>query len=316
METTGRLPAGRPAHIVIIGPGALGTFFAARLAQAGHSVSVIARGSRLAAIRRDGLQLESNGLITAVPVRAVDDPALISTPDLAIIATKTTGLAGAIAALVPHATPALGVLTVQNGVEAPAMVAAALPRVQVLAGRVHGFFEMADDLVRHVGVPPSLAFGQINPAPAPAPAADLLATCLTGAGIAFTRPADIAAALWEKLMLVSSIGGVGAALGLPIGAIRDDPAHAAMLRAAIAEVAAVAAAHGAALPPDCVATTLAFVGTFPAEATSSLHRDLVARRPSEFDHLTGAIPRLAARHGVPVPVHTAIIARLAGQGLV
>lgn len=292
----------------------MGTFFAARLTQAGHRISLIARGARLAGIRRDGLRLESGGQSTAVPMWAVDDPALIPTPDLAIIATKTTGLADAIAALAGHASPALGVLTIQNGVEAPAMVAAALPDVQVLAGRVHGFFEMADDLVRHVGVPPSLAFGPINAAPSPA--ADLLASCLTDAGIAFTRPHDIAATLWEKLMLVSSIGGVGAALGLPIGAIRDDPAHAAMLRAAITEVAAVAAAHGVALPPGCVATTLAFVATFPAEATSSLHRDLVARRSSEVSHLTGAIPRLAASHGVPVPVHNAIISLLQDQGLI
>ena len=81
-------------------------------------------------------------------------------------------------------------------------------------------------------------------------------------------------------------------------------------------MAAVAAAYGVALPLDCVATTLAFVETFPAEAMSSLQRDLMARRESEFDHLTGAIPRLAARYGVPVPTHDAIIARLRDQDMI
>ena len=82
------------------------------------------------------------------------------------------------------------------------------------------------------------------------------------------------------------------------------------------EVVAVARARGVALADDCIARTLAFVGTFPAEATTSLQRDLAARRPSEFAHLTGAVPRLGEAAGVPVPVHAQIIARLTAQGMI
>lgn len=303
-----------PVRIMIVGAGAMGTFFGARLAQAGHHVSVIARGERLSEIRRDGLRLESGGETSAVPVHAVDDPALVTHPDLAIIATKTTGLEAAIATLAQHASAALGVLTVQNGVEAPGLVAAGLPGAQVLAGRVHGFFEMSDGLVRHVGVPPSLAFEPISPSPTPA--ADLLATCLSDAAIGFTRPADIAVALWEKLMLVSSIGGLGAAVGLPIGAIRDSSEHRAVLRGLVDEVHTLGVVRGIPIPEDYTAKTMIFIDSFPAAAMSSLQRDLMARRLSEFDHLTGAIPRLAAPFGLPVPNHDAVIARLRAQGMV
>lgn len=303
-------------RIAIIGAGALGTFFAARFAGAGHDVSVVARGARLEAIRRDGLRLLMSGETVTLPVRAVSDPGDLPPTDLAVIATKMTGLGDAIALLACWNTPAPGVLTVQNGVEAPDLIAAGLPGAQVLAGRVHGFFEMTDDVVRHVGVPPSLAFGSWGDTISPSPAADLLAAGLTDAGIAFERPADMAAVLWEKLVLASSVGGVGAALGLPIGPIRADPAHAAMLAGAMHEVAAVAAARGVLLPADCVARTLAFVGRFPAEATSSLQRDLMARQSSEFAALTGAVPRLAAPVGVPVPVHDEVIARLRAQGMI
>ncbi len=165
----------------------------------------------------------------------------------------------------------------------------------------------------HYRVPPSLAFGSWGDTISPSPAADLLAAGLTDAGIAFERPADMAAVLWGKLVLAS---GVGAALGLPIGPIRADPAHAAMLAGAMHKVAAVAAARGVLLPADCVARTLAFVGRFPAEATSSLQRDLMARQSSEFAALTGAVPRLAAPVGVPVPVHDEVIARLSAQGMI
>lgn len=298
-------------RIAVIGAGALGTFFAARLAGAGHDVGMVARGARLDSIRRDGLQLAGSN---PVHVPADADLAALPSPDLVLIATKTPALAAAIALQVHCNATANAVLTVQNGVEAPDQVAAALPQAAVLAGRVHGFFELEQDVVRHVGVPPSLAFAPWTATAAPA--AQLLAQALIDAGIAFEQPADIAAALWEKLLLVSTIGGLGAALGLPIGAIRDNPAHAATLTAAMHEVAALAAARGVTLPADCVARTLAFVGTFPAEATASLHRDLAARQPSEFDALTGAIPRLAAAVGMPVPIHNAIIARLSAQGLI
>ncbi len=301
-------------RVTVIGAGALGTYFAARLAACGTEVSVVARGARLAAIRTDGLRLTTAEVTTVLPVPATADPRELPVPDLAVIAVKTQALAEAIVLLAPLASPRLAVLTLQNGVEAPDLVAEALRGVQVLAGRVHGFFERKGDTVRHLGVAPALAFGALTPWAEPAAAR--LAETLAAAGIAFTRPADMAAALWEKLVLASSLGGLGAALEMPVGAIRDNPAHAATLTAAMEEVAAVARARGVALPADCVARTLAFVGGFPAEATTSLHRDLAARRPSEFDHLTGAVPRLAAAVRVPVPVHTRIIAQLAAHGMI
>ncbi len=89
-------------------------------------------------------------------------------------------------------------------------MAVKLPSVQMLAGRVHGFFELHGDVVRHLGVEPSLAFGTLDGLPSPA--AELLATCLQSARIGFTRPEDMRRSLWEKFLLASSIGGVGAAL--------------------------------------------------------------------------------------------------------
>ena len=301
-------------RIAVIGAGALGTFFAARFAAAGSEVSLVARGARLAAIRADGLRYAAAGETIALPVPAAADPRDLPVPDLAILAVKTFALDEAIALLKPLASPRLAVLTVQNGVEAPELVASALAGVQVLAGRVHGFFERKGDTVRHVGVPPALAFGALTPWAEPAAAR--LAETLAAAGIAFTRPADIFAALWKKLVLASSLGGLGAALDLPVGAIRGHPAHTATLTTAMEEVAAVARARGVALPPDCTAQTLAFVGAFPPEATTSLQRDLAARGPSEFDHLPGAVPRLAAAVGVPAPVHERRIAQLAARGLI
>ena len=87
------------------------------------------------------------------------------------------------------------------------------------------------------------------------------------------------------------------------------------VREAMAEVERIAAALGIELPPDCIYEKLDFIGRFPPDVTSSLQRDLESGRPSEFAHLTGAIPRFARQAGLPCPAADDVIARLRARGL-
>lgn len=298
----------------MIGAGALGSFFAARFARAGAEVALIARGARLAHIRQHGISIEQDGRQERLMVDARSDCAGLACPDLVLLCTKAQDLPAALDLLAPFKAERFGVLTVQNGVEAPDQVARALPAASVLAARVHGFFEMHDGIVRHVGVEPSVAFGVLSGPPPEA--ASLLATCFEKAGIAYSQPADMQKVLWEKFLLASTIGGVGAALGITAGQIKDEPRHWAMLGEAMREVAAVAHAKGVQLDDDIVERTLAFVAGFPKDATSSLQRDLFERRPSEFDYLTGAAVRYADALGMDVPVLREIVGAIRAQGLV
>lgn len=205
-------------------------------------------------------------------------------------------------------------LALQNGVEAASDFNRLLPSAGILAGRVHGFFELVDERVRHVGVEPSIAFG-------PVPSiiggkAELMASCFDDAQISCTVHNDILPQLWEKLVLTSPLGGLGAMLALSIGSVRLEPAHSRLLETAMTEVALVADAYGVALPDDTVQKQMAFVSTFPDEAQSSLQRDLLAGRSSEYDYLTGAVVRLARQASVAVPVHDQIEASLKQQALI
>ncbi|MCB2060208.1 MAG: 2-dehydropantoate 2-reductase, partial [Novosphingobium sp.] len=301
-------------RITVIGAGALGSFFAARLHRAGIATALVARGKRLDRLRKNGVQLEMDGIRCAENLPCAEHAIDLPAPHLAILAVKTGDLDEAAAQLLPFHSSSLGILTVQNGVMAPEEIARLLPGAQVLAGRVHGFFEHADNIVRHAGVPPSIAFGPLDGTTSTT--ADLLADCLTAAGIAYTRPSSIQVELWEKFVLASAIGGVGAALGMPVGRLRERSAHWEMLSEAMKEIASLASKKGIALPPDCVEKTLDFVAGFPAEATTSLQRDLTAGRPSEFDQLTGAVVRIADELGQAVPVHRRVIEMLAERGLI
>lgn len=296
--------------MLVIGAGAIGGYLAALLARAGHSVHVVARGQRLAQIEAEGLRVTmgDGAVLNTRPVAAQAPPAGLSRP-LIVLGMKTPDLPAAldlVAACRPHAPI---VLTVQNGVEAPAQVAAALPGATVLASRVHGFFEMGDDgAIRHRGVPPSLVLGLTRGDDHAAPAR--IAAMLRAAGTHAEASDNILEELWAKFLLAAPLGAVGAALEADVGGLRADPAAMALLHQAMDEVVRLSRACGVALPRSAKADTLAFIASFPPGATTSMQRDLAAGRWGEFDALTGAVLRLARSRGIAVPVHERLAAAI------
>lgn len=306
-------------RVAVIGAGAIGSLLGAKLHEAGHEVLLVARGRRLEFLRREGVLLSENGVKRRVPVRAVESVEDESAPDHVIIATKAFQLPGALALLTHDQEAAFGLLTVQNGVEAPHLAQLALPQASVFGARMHGFFELEDDVVRHAGVPASVVMGPDAPGyrgPEHQRRGADLAAILQRSEIPAELVPDVRPALWDKFLMAATIGGLAPAVGLTVGQVASDPAARALLQLAMQEVAAIAAALGIALPDDCVAAKLDFISRFPPDVTSSLQRDLEARRPSEFAHLTGAIPRFAAHSGVPAPTADQIIEMLRARGLV
>ncbi len=146
-------------HVAIIGAGAIGTMLAVRLAPMTGDLTLVARGARLAHLRDNPLRLDSNGAVTEARVVPCAPQDLTAPVDLAILCTKTPGLPEALAMLRGKLAPGGIVLTTQNGVEAHRIAADLLTEAAVVASRVHGFFEMDGQLVRHVGVEPSLLYG-------------------------------------------------------------------------------------------------------------------------------------------------------------
>jgi 2-dehydropantoate 2-reductase len=285
-------------RIAVIGAGALGCAIAAALLEARHDVTLLARGRRLEHLRHSPLQIESDGTLREVvlPVSASLDA--IGRVDLAICCVKMPDLEDALGAIDGSLSPQGAVLTVQNGVEAHEIAAALLPGASIVAGRVHGFFEMDGDKVRHVGVAPSLLFGCTKGDRTRAEA--LVASSFADGAIRAEASPDIELALWRKFMLAAALGSVGAALGLPAGQVCDDADARGLLLEALGEVVAVAQQAGVGLTEDDVSATMDFVRAFPPDATTSFQRDIERGGPSEFDALTAAVPRIAQRHGVAI----------------
>jgi len=289
--------------VAVIGAGGVGGFFGGRLAAAGHDVRFVARGAQLEALRRDGLDVESpDGGFTVRPVRATDDTHEIGTADFVLLAVKTWQLEPALRSLKPLVGPDTGVVTLQNGVEAPDRVAEAVGREAVLPGvakiiaRVSG-----PGRIQHVGGEGSLTFGEWDNRDSDR--VRRLRAALADASVKAPVASDVWAELWAKFLFVVPFGSLGAVTDSPFGVLRSRAGTRALLTDGMREIERLAEAAGARLPEGVVAATLDFIDAQPDRGTSSLQRDLLAGLPSELEDWTGSVVRLADRYGVPAPVH-------------
>ncbi len=288
--------------IAVIGAGAVGGYFGGRLAEHGFDVCFLARGATLAALRTEGLRLKSPRGDAALRVRATGDPAAIGPVDTVLVGVK----AWQVPEVAPTLRPLLGadtcVLPLQNGVEAPAQLAAALGEQHVLGGMCRIISRLlAPGHVEHLGAEPTIALGELDNRKSAR--LERLRDTLARAGITAVIPPDIDVVLWEKFLLIAAMSGVGAVTRAPAGVLREMPETRAMLAGAMREIAAVAAARGVAMTADAVDRTLAFIDTLPAESTASMQRDLMEGRPSELDYQNGAVVRLGREAGVETPLN-------------
>jgi 2-dehydropantoate 2-reductase len=299
-------------RFAVIGVGGVGGYFGARLIEAGHEVTLIARGAHRAAIERSGLSVHSTkGDVLVKPARAVENAAGVGVVDCVILGVKAWQVSDAARSAAPLVGPDTVVLPLQNGVEAPGEVAATLGREHALGGvaKIISFVGEPGH-IHHTGADPALVIGELD-GPA-SPRLEALGQALAGSrGVSVTLSSDIQLALWEKFLFITAWAGVGAVTRAPMGVVRRLPESRRLIEGALSELENVARESGIALASDIAATVLAFIDSVPADGTASLQRDIAAGRPSELDNLTGAVVRLGARLGVATPINAFIYGALA-----
>lgn len=297
-------------RIAVFGTGGVGGYFGARLAASGEDVTFIARGSHLAAIRKDGLKVASaNGDVTVKPAKATDDIASIGPVDIVMLCTKLWDLDEAAAQCKPLVAKGGCVIPFQNGVDAMDRAAAALGKDKVVGGVAYIAAIIGEPgVIKHTGTMARIVFGEADGLRSPRVEA-FLAACKK-AGIDADIPPSIAVAQWRKFMLLASASGWTSVTRQPFGVIRADQAIRAGLRDAIAEIHALAWARGVAIPPESIDETMATVDKMPAEMKTSMSQDLERGNRLEVPWLSGAVARLGHESGVPTPVHATLAAAL------
>jgi 2-dehydropantoate 2-reductase len=298
-------------RICIVGCGAVGSLFAANLAQL-EDVEVWAFDAsreHVDAINANGLRLSGAGDVVG-RLRATTDPQELPACDFGIVATKAMHTESAIRASA-HAFANGSVATVQNGLGNEQVLAAHVERV------IRGTTFPAGKIVEpgHVqwDVKGDTTIGPFDEQPAPFADVERLAEACTRAGMPTHAVEDARGPQWRKVIFNAASNPIGALTGLTHGRVCERPDLRALVSGLVTEGKAVAAAQGIELDSDPEALIdHAAKREVAYEHKASMLQDVEARRTTEIDYLNGGIVRFGHEHGVPTPLNQAIWALVKG----
>ena len=296
----------------MLGSGAVGGYYGARLARAGHEVVFVARGAHLKAIREGGLAIRSPLGDLLVTARAEEDTGAIGPVDLVLLAVKTYDLDTALAQLPALVGPATVVLTLQNGVESPTQVAAAVGESAVVGGATYIATSLsAPGLIEQTGTVRRIVFGEVfGDLSAVSPRVANVARLLSAADIQAEPVADGRKPLWVKYIFIAPFAALTGAARLPIGPLREVPGFGELFMAAAGEVERVARAEGVDPGADAVRTAWTYTQGMAPTVRSSMLIDLQQAKRIEVEALVGSVVRRGGAHGVPTPIMSALYAVL------
>lgn len=287
-----------PEPVLIVGTGALGNLFAARLAAIGVDVTMLGTWPEgLAALRQHGVTIvQPDGKQTAYPVTSTNNPAECQGAKYALVLVKSWQTERAAAQLAECLAPDGVALTLQNGLGNRETLAAALGEDRVTlgttttgatllsSGRVRPGGEGVVSVGRHARLKP-------------------LCDLLEAAGFNLDILDDVDSLIWGKLVINAAINPVTAMLNVPNGELLTRATARELSAALASEVAAVAAAQDISLSfPDPVAAA-ENVAERTAANTSSMLQDVQRGAPTEIDAICGAVVKVGEEVGVPTPAN-------------
>ncbi len=300
-------------RFAFLGAGAVGGFYAALLSRSGNDVSVVARGAHLDAIRKDGLRVVSGavGDFTA-KIGAESDPARIGVVDTVVVAVKTYDNPTALPLIPPLVGPKTTVLTIQNGVESVAQVAAVVGEGPTIGGST--YIATAIDgpgVIKQTGSHRRVVLGEVfNVTDAVSGRVRAIEALMKAADIHAEAVADARTSIWEKFAYLAPFAAFTGGARLPLGPIWADPDSRHAFLQAVAEVHAVARASGITLPADLVQRVDKYAEAIPPMTRSSLLIDLSQGKRIEVESLLGAVVRRGRAANVPTPLMEALYAVL------
>jgi 2-dehydropantoate 2-reductase len=303
---------GHTIRFAIVGSGAVGGYYGAKLARAGQRVTFVARGAHLRAIRERGLLVWTPLGDFLVRADAVQDPSETGPVDVVIFAVKTYDTSTAIG----HLPALLGqdtiVLTLQNGVDSADEIARAVGQARVLGGATYIATALsAPGLIEQTGTHRRIVFGEVfGDRQRVTDRVARLREALAGADIEAEAVPDARVPIWEKFIYLAPFAGFTGAARLPFGPLWKDDDIRRQFETAVAEVEQVARAEGVEVTSELRSRMRAYAEALPPSTRSSLLIDLAAGRRIEVEALQGSAVRRARARGVATPVMATLYAVL------
>ena len=290
--------------------GAVGGYFGARIAAAGHDVAFIARGAHRDAIRQNGLKIESAlGDLHLNDVPVTDDPKQVGPVDVVLFAVKLWDSETAGEQTRPLVGSNTRVITLQNGVDSVERLVPILGEEPVVGGTTYVVATIArPGVIRHTGTNARIRCGRLDRHPD-----DVLTSYveqIKAANIDITLSDHILLDIWKKFVLISGTSSITASTRQPLGVIRDDEDMRAFFYKLMQETIAVGRAGGVEFSPDFQAELDRSVAGSQPMMKASMANDLDAGNRLELDWLAGRVVGLGRRYGVPTPAQEAVYAIL------
>jgi len=306
MITSSDITAVPAPRIAVIGPGALGTLFAARLTQAGLPTLLLDyRRERAAALSAHPLTVhDAHGVWqTAVPVSA--DPYMLQDMHVALVLVKAYQSEEVAATLATYLPATAIAVSLQNGLGNVESLMLHLGTERAFGGTTaQGAFLRAPGVVEDTGHGPTV-LGHL--AGRQHPFLDALAQAMTQARFSVTRTDDLPAALWMKTILNAAINPVAALTGLRNGQLSEHESSLTLMTAAAREAAHIARKHGIHLGVMDWRARLQTICRATATNINSMLQDIRHTRRTEIDAINGAIVRIAESHKLPCTINRTLL---------
>lgn len=280
--------------IAVMGAGAVGCYYGAMLARAGHAVTLVARPQHVQAMRERGLIFETRAFTEAVPVAATTDPSGVADADIVLFCVKSDDTAAAGAAMAPHLGAGAAILSLQNGVDNAERLQQVLNR-PVIPTAVYVATEMPQPgHVRHHGRG-ELVIGS-------GPASQALAEMFGQAGVKTEISDNVVSDLWTKLIVNCAYNALSAIPQLPYGRMIAVDGVTAVMRDIVEECLAVAERCGVRVADDILDKVPALASAMPNQSSSTA-QDLARGKRTEVEHLNGYVVRMGETLGVATPAN-------------
>ncbi len=284
--------------VAIMGAGAVGCYYGAMLARAGHPVTIVARPQHVEAVQERGLILETGSFTEAVRVDATVDPSGVVDADIILFCVKSTDTVAAGREMAPYVERNGLVLSLQNGVDNAERLQTTLGR-PVVPTAVYVAVDMPEPgHVRHLGRG-ELVIG-------PSPKSRDIATAFQHAGIPTEVSDNVDGVLWAKLIVNCAYNALSAIAQQPYGRLMDVEGVRDVMTDIVAECLAVAERLNIKVSGDILSTVLELAASMPNQYSSTA-QDLARGKKSEIDHLNGYVVQAAAKLGIKAPVNRALL---------
>ncbi len=297
-------------RILIVGAGATGGYFGARLAEAGRDVTFLVRPDRAEQLRRDGLRvLSPHGDVSLQPrLLVTDEPA--EPFDIVLLAVKAFVLESALNHVAPAVGPDTMIVPFLNGMRHIDLLIKRFGEAPVLGGvcAVATTLDRHGRIVQLVGGLEALTYGEFNGVATDRVKA--LDAELQGAGFEARLSSAILLEMWEKWVMLAAAASATCLLRGSIGEIEAVEGGADITLRCLSETAAVAAASGYPARDKFIEGAQEMLTTKGSGLSTSMYRDLLHGLPVEVEHILADLARRARELDLDTPLLDAATAKL------